>query len=370
MAEIKVTSLLVYPVKSCRGIELQEVACTPAGLALDRQWMVVSDAPNTRGKFLTQRQVPALALIGVDVQPDTVLRDDDVAAHPDAVLVLQSPAQPRELRIPIARSPSQRMLLDVTCWSWSGKAQDEGELPASWLTAALGRPARLVRFVGTLSSADDPAADPLRRPCDPTWRRGADGWHWPQPCGALCSLESAFASPAATCRPLSSPLAPLHAYCSPPGSEVRFQDAYPLLLASEASLSDLNVRLGPAKGPLPMNRFRPNLVVSAPAAWAEDAWAELQVGGMRFSNVKPCDRCSVPRTNQARKGDLGVGSEVQNRLQPCSHMATCLPGHGGGGPGRADRDAVQLPQRQGAGLGCSQVLQACSFPRREFGPGE
>lgn len=44
--------------------------------------------------------------------------------------------------------------------------------------------------------------------------------------------------------------------CSPAGTEVRFQDGYPLLLASEASLADLNARLG-AKGPLPMNRFRP-----------------------------------------------------------------------------------------------------------------
>jgi uncharacterized protein YcbX len=63
-----------------------------------------------------------------------------------------------------------------------------------------------------------------------------------------------------------------------PGDRVSFADAYPFLAIGEASLADLNDRLV-AKGeePLPMDRFRPNLVISGCAAFAEDAWARFVV---------------------------------------------------------------------------------------------
>jgi uncharacterized protein YcbX len=78
--------------------------------------------------------------------------------------------------------------------------------------------------------------------------------------------------------------------------QVSLADGYPALLVSEESLSDLNSRLDQ---PLPMNRFRPNIVVrGSEEAYAEDGWAEIQVSSMWFSVVKACARCVITTTDQ------------------------------------------------------------------------
>lgn len=74
-----------------------------------------------------------------------------------------------------------------------------------------------------------------------------------------------------------------------------FADRFPLLLISEASLNDLNGRL---ESPLPMNRFRPNLVVRGCDPYAEDGWGEIRIGGMAFRVAEPCRRCAITITNQ------------------------------------------------------------------------
>ncbi len=77
-----------------------------------------------------------------------------------------------------------------------------------------------------------------------------------------------------------------------PGHEVSLADAYPLLLATEASRAAVEAEAGEG---LDMRRFRPNVVVAgAPHAWAEDDWPHLRIGGASFRNVKPCARCEVP----------------------------------------------------------------------------
>ncbi|RKN49507.1 MOSC domain-containing protein [Micromonospora endolithica] len=85
------------------------------------------------------------------------------------------------------------------------------------------------------------------------------------------------------------------------GDQVSFADAYPLLLANTASLDALNGWLADAgEPPVPMTRFRPNLVVRGAPAWAEDDWVgrTLRVGGVRFRAAGPCDRCVVTTTDQ------------------------------------------------------------------------
>jgi len=69
-----------------------------------------------------------------------------------------------------------------------------------------------------------------------------------------------------------------------------FADGYPILLASEESLWDLNARL---EFPVPMNRFRPNVVVKDVEPFAEDTWSRIRVGGLEMAVVKPCARCVV-----------------------------------------------------------------------------
>lgn len=81
---------------------------------------------------------------------------------------------------------------------------------------------------------------------------------------------------------------------------VSFADGYAYLVIGEASLADLNRRLV-AKGrtALPMNRFRPSLVVAGSAPYAEDGWREIRVGGAALGAAKPCGRCEVTTTDQA-----------------------------------------------------------------------
>ncbi len=69
-----------------------------------------------------------------------------------------------------------------------------------------------------------------------------------------------------------------------------FADGYPILIISEESLQDLNSRLD---SPVPMNRFRPNLVVKGCEPFAEDTWRRIRIGGMQMALVKPCARCVV-----------------------------------------------------------------------------
>lgn len=86
------------------------------------------------------------------------------------------------------------------------------------------------------------------------------------------------------------------------GARVSFADAFPFLLLSRESLEELNRRLD---RPVPMNRFRPNLVVRGEGAHAEDAWRRIRIGEVGFDVVKPCARCAVTTVDQ-ESGRRGV----------------------------------------------------------------
>ena len=124
----------------------------------------------------------------------------------------------------------------------------EGEAAHAWCSAYLGADIRLVHM-------DDPAT---RRPVDPEYAR--------------------------------------------PGETVSFADGYPLLATTAASLDALNSLIAqgdhPAEGPLPMNRFRPNVVLFGTAAWAEDDWSRIVIGEVAFRVAKTCGRCVVTTTDQ------------------------------------------------------------------------
>lgn len=77
--------------------------------------------------------------------------------------------------------------------------------------------------------------------------------------------------------------------------EVSFADGFPFLLISQASLDDLNSRL---ESPVPMDRFRPNIVVTGCAPYEEDTWKAIQIGDIIFDVLKPCARCTITTTDQ------------------------------------------------------------------------
>ncbi|WP_215225164.1 MOSC domain-containing protein [Echinicola shivajiensis] len=76
---------------------------------------------------------------------------------------------------------------------------------------------------------------------------------------------------------------------------VSFADAMPYLLIGQGSLDELNSRLD---NPVPMERFRPNLVFSGGAAFQEDQWTHIQIGDCSFKVTKPCARCVLTTVDQ------------------------------------------------------------------------
>jgi uncharacterized protein YcbX len=158
-------------------------------------------------------------------------------------LQLEGPHLPT-LQVPLENdgSPSRR----VTVWRDECPAIDEGREAAAFFSQHLGRPVRLVRLAG-----DD-------------------------------------------ARPVSGPAAQ-------PGDRVSFADGYPFLLLSQASLDGLNRRLSL---PVPMDRFRPNIVVTGCGPHDEDRWHHLRIGSVDFRVAKPCARCVVTTTDQ-RTGERG-----------------------------------------------------------------
>jgi uncharacterized protein YcbX len=85
------------------------------------------------------------------------------------------------------------------------------------------------------------------------------------------------------------------AYAPRPADQVGFADGFPFLVIAQASLDDLNARL---ETPLPMDRFRPNIVVAGCAPYAEDGWEQIRIGEITLALVKPCARCAITTTDQ------------------------------------------------------------------------
>lgn len=108
-----------------------------------------------------------------------------------------------------------------------------------------------------------------------------------------------------------------------------FADGSPALLANEASMADLNSRM---ETPLPIKRFRPNIVVSGAEPWAEDQWKKVRIGEAIFRVVKPSDRC-VLTTVDPEKGEF-AGKEplktlatfrMSKDVHPNTYAAFTLP---------------------------------------------
>lgn len=143
-------------------------------------------------------------------------------------------------------------------------ATPAGAEPDAWLTEVLGRPARLVFL-------DDPTV----RPTDPAFSR--------------------------------------------PDDRVNFADGYPVLATTEASLTALNdwIAAGPQgdQAPMPMTRFRPNLVLTDTPAWAEDGWRRIRVGVAVFRVVKGCDRCVMTTVDPetAARGKEPIATLARHR---------------------------------------------------------
>jgi uncharacterized protein YcbX len=80
---------------------------------------------------------------------------------------------------------------------------------------------------------------------------------------------------------------------------VSLADGYPILIIGQGSLDDLNNRLSQ---PVPMNRFRPNIVFTGGEPYEEDQWKRFTIGGNKYAGVKTCGRCVITTVDQ----DTGI----------------------------------------------------------------
>lgn len=222
--------LNVHPLKSGAVRPVRSIGVLPGGLRGDRRWMVVDGA----GRLVSAREAHRLFHVVADT-PDT-------EAAVTSALRLRTPGLPDLHLDEPAGEPEP-----VRLFSLDLLAVPAGPDADAWVRAALDRDD--VRLVW----------------CDDPTRR---------------TLQPGF---------------------SQPGDHAAFPDSFPVTIASTGSLRQLNdwilelaLELGeePA-APLPMERFRPNLVVDAAEPFAEDRWEALRIGGVRFRVGKPVGRCVV-----------------------------------------------------------------------------
>lgn len=247
-----IARLFIYPVKSCAGIEVRDVALTPTGLALDRAWMVV----DARGEFVTQRELPRLAL----VRPE-------LTAHE---LVLRAPGMPA---LPFALGAGTAPTT-VRVWGDVVSAFDMGDVAAQWFTDFLA-----------LADGGLPAPPPV--PCrlvrfDPAQRR-VSSLQWTGGVEALNQFSDGY------------PLL-LISQASLDGLNER------LLVAGHGAVG--------------IERFRPNLVLAGLQAHDEDRLALLRRDAgavpVLLKPVKPCPRCPIPNIDPATAvSSPAVGDALQ-----------------------------------------------------------
>ncbi|RYR62898.1 hypothetical protein Ahy_A04g020651 isoform C [Arachis hypogaea] len=192
----KISSIFIYPIKSCRGISVSKAPLTPTGFKWDRNWLVV----NSRGRAYTQRVEPKLALVEVELPTEAF--DEGFDIKKDSFMVLKAPGmQP----LNICLSKPHEVADGVSVWEWNGSAWDEGAEASQWFSDYLGKPSRL------------------------------------------------------------------------------------------ESLDAVNQHL---EDPVPINRFRPNILVEGCEPFSEDLWTEIKISSFSFLGVKLCSRCKVPSINQ------------------------------------------------------------------------
>jgi uncharacterized protein YcbX len=231
----RITSLHVYPVKSCRAIDVRDTKVTATGLEWDRRWMIV----DSKDRFITQRTHPRLTAVTTSIFGGQLRLATD--GLPQLAIDLHHDGPRRKVEV----------------WKDSCVGVDAGQEASDWLLALMGEPLRLVRIDESVPRLANPE------------------------------------------------------YAGPDPHSITFTDGYPMLLISRASLEELNRKL-PA--PLPMNRFRPSIVIEGVPAHAEDALTIFRFGRVAIRGVKPCTRCVITTTDQ-KTGMRDAGQQPLKTLK-------------------------------------------------------
>lgn len=243
----EVSQLRIYPIKSCRGIEVRETRLKMTGLDLDRQWMIVDASDN---KFLTIRSDPSMTLVDTSVDDEKDELTISIHGTKDSVTIPAHP-DPEWLK-------SNNKLEQVDVW---------GEITDGWVYS---------------QKINDMFSGYFQKPVKLVYKG---------PTARMGRLSAA--------REFSGRDVP-H----------MFADVMSVQIASESSMADLNKRLKERDYDgerLTIERFRPNIVIRGNEPWEEDRWKNVQITTMDHENqllwrtaldvVCRCARCQVPNVN-------------------------------------------------------------------------
>jgi uncharacterized protein YcbX len=217
-----VSDIYIYPIKSLGGFSVTEAIVTEKGFQHDRRWMLVDN----EGKFMTQRQVAAMALL-------------QTAITPDGIYVYHKQHPGKNITIPFLLSPvsiKQVKIWNDICDAW---CYDDTTIN-SWFSEILETECELVYM-----------PDDTKRMVDTDYAKNNE--------------------------------------------TTSFSDGYPFLIIGQSSLDALNTKL---TEPLPINRFRPNIVFTSGEPHIEDSWQHITISGVDFFGVKTCGRCIITTIDQ------------------------------------------------------------------------
>ncbi|KAL6206234.1 hypothetical protein ACLB2K_023483 [Fragaria x ananassa] len=175
----------------------------------------------------------------------------------------------------ISLSTPQVRVKGVRVWEWTGDAVDEGDDASKWFSDYLGKPgSRLVRFNSASATRPVKTSFWSHKPVEPEYARG---------------------------------------------KQIMFSDLFPYMIASQASLDTLNEHL---KDPVPINRFRPNLLIDGCEPFSEDLWTDVKINNFTFQCCMLCYRCKIPKVNQ----ETGIeGTEPNETLKKFRSDAIVYP---------------------------------------------
>ena len=218
---MQITDLYVYPIKSLVGIHLEEAELSETGIQFDRYWMLV----NSDGKFITQREIPRLVWLQLELKADSL-----------KVIF-------GDMTISIPKTLTQFDEIECEIFGDKVLGYKESDAINDWFSSILEQPVFLVR-----------KTEHAKRP--------------------VKNHEDFY---------------------------INFPDASQYLIIGKESLNHLNAKLA---APVPMNRFRANIVFEGGTAHIEDTWGDIRIGKTDFQGVKACGRCKMTTINQ-RTGEVG-----------------------------------------------------------------
>lgn len=250
MSNIEVSSLTVYPIKSCGGVDVNEARVTPTGFEFDREFMLV----DTDGTFITQRTDGAEKLARVAIQ----IEDEQLVVSADD----------NETVIPLHYDP-HLPAVETVVHRQPTVGRDQGD--------------EISQFFSDFLESETIGEVRLLRASREHPRKVTERY------------DTGYED-----------------------TRVALSDSFPFLLTSEKSLLEQHWVDGLQVGEVPMNRFRPNIVVASVdidggglEAYEEDRWKEVLIGDLRAFVVRACARCKIPSIiqsgpNAGQIGDVAV----------------------------------------------------------------